>query len=317
MKSTVNWRQALQLLNQELVVALPTETVYGLAGRIDSKKALKKIFQIKKRPLSHPLIVHCYNKKQALSCLSQKEPLIEKLFDEFAPGPLTLVAKKHKAISPLITSGKSTVALRIPKHPIIRKVLKQLPVPIAMPSANPYGKISPVSSSHVLSSFKNKIHVLEGGVCEKGLESTILKVQLSQKKLLILRPGIITKMKLENFLKKQELNFKVEYKKDLFQPGGTDSHYKPPVPFYIIESNQTEKEIQQFLLKKFPKKTVKRLKLFPSSQKTAQQLYSQLRQLSQNKKNIIYTQKNSNQKSALWTAIWNRLEKASSGYFKF
>ena len=316
MKSKVNWRQALHLLNQEDVVALPTETVYGLAGRIDSKKALKKIFQLKNRPLSDPLIVHCYNKKQALSCLSQKDSLIEKLFDEFAPGPLTLVAKKNKKISSLITSGKNTVALRIPQHPVIRKVLKQLSAPLAMPSANLYGKISPVSSSHVLSSFKNKVPVLDGGACQKGLESTIVKIQFSKKKLLILRPGIITKARLENFLKKQELKFKVEYKKDHSQPGGANSHYKPEVPFYIIESQKTEKEVRQFLSKKFPKKILKNLKLFPSSQKSARQLYSQLRQLSQNKKNIIYTQKKTNQKSALWTAIWNRLEKASSGNVK-
>ena len=208
------------------------------------------------------------------------------------------------------------MALRIPKHPVIRKVLKQLSVPLAMPSANPYGKVSPVSSQHVLSSFKNKVPVLEGGICQKGLESTIVKTQFSRKKLIILRPGIITKACLENFLKKQRLKFKVEYKKDRFQPGGADSHYKPAVSFYIIESQKTEKEVWQFLSKKFPEKNLKKLKLFPSSQKSARRLYSQLRQLSQTK-NIIYVQKKSHQKTGLWTAVWNRLEKASSGYFKF
>ena len=285
MKSKVSYQQALDLLNKGEVVALPTETVYGLAGRIDCEKALKKIFQLKKRPLFDPLIVHCYNKNQALSYLSQKYPLIEKLFDEFTPGPLTLVAKKNNKISPLITAKKTTVALRIPKHPLIRKILKQLKAPLAMPSANPYGKVSPVNSQHVLSSFKNKVPVLEGGICQKGLESTIIKIQPSKKKLLILRPGMITKENLENFLIKNSISFKVEYHKDRFQPGGGLSHYKPPAPFYIIESQKTEKEIQPFLSKKFPNKNLKKLPLSLSSQKTARQLYSHLRQLSQDKKN--------------------------------
>ena len=317
MNAIVSWKKALQILNQGDVVALPTETVYGLAGRIDCEKALKKIFQLKRRPFFDPLIIHCYNKEQALSCLSQKQPLIEKLLDEFAPGPLTLVAKKNNKISSLITAGKITVAFRIPKHPMIRKVLKQVPVPVAMPSANPYGKVSPVSSQHVLSSFKNKVPVLEGGACQKGLESTIVKINFSKKQLLILRPGIITKERLEIFLKKQNINFKAIYHKNRFQPGGSSSHYKPDVPFYIIESQKKEKEVLHFLSKKFPNKTLKKLPLSSSSQKTAQQLYSQLRQLSQNKHNIIYAQKKSHQKTGLWTAIWNRLEKASSSYFKF
>ncbi|MCZ0933196.1 MAG: L-threonylcarbamoyladenylate synthase [Oligoflexia bacterium] len=317
MKAKVSFQQALQLLKKGEVVALPTETVYGLAGRIDCEKALKKIFQLKKRPLFDPLIVHCHSKKQALSYLFQKHSLIEKLFDDFTPGPLTLVAKKNNKISSLITSRKATVALRIPKHPLIRKVLRQLSVPLAMPSANSYGKVSPVSSQHVLSSFKSKVPVLEGGICQKGLESTIIKIHFSKKQISILRPGMITKEMLENFLKKQDTNFKVKYKTDRFQPGGSSSHYKPDVPFYIVESQKTEKEIEQFLSKKFPKKTLRTLSLSSSSQRTARLLYSQLRQLSQDKKNLIYTQKKSHHRSGLWTAIWNRLEKASSGYFKF
>ena len=316
MPNKVSLKQALELLKAGEAVALPTETVYGLAGRIDCEQAIKKIFQLKKRPFFDPLIVHCYNKKQALSYLSQKHPLIEKLFDKFSPGPLTLIAKKNKKISPLITSGKTTAALRIPQHPVVRKVLKQLPVPLAMPSANPYGTVSPVSSQHVLSSFKNTVPVLEGGVCQKGLESTLVKINFSKKQLFILRPGMITKEILEKFLVKNKINFKVSYHKDRCQPGGGPSHYKPAVPFYIIESQKTKQEIRRALLKKFSKKTLKQLQLFSSGCKSAQQLYSQLRRLSQNKNNIIYVQKKSHQKSGLWTAVWNRLEKASSGYFK-
>ena len=316
MKAIINYKQALHLLKIGEIVALPTETVYGLAGRIDNEKTLKKIFQLKKRPLFDPLIVHCYNKKQALSYLSQKHPLIEKLFDEFTPGPLTLVTKKNNKISPLITAKKQTVAIRIPKHPLIRKILKQLSIPLAMPSANPYGKVSPVKSQHVLSSFKNKVPVLEGGLCKKGLESTILKIDSLKKNLFILRPGIITKEMLEKFLIKHQINFQVKYKKDHFQPGGGHSHYKPDSLFYIIESQKTEKEVKDFVSRRFPKKTLKKLQLYLSSQKTAQQIYSQLRKLSKNKKTIIYVQKKSHQKSGLWDTIWNRLEKASSGYFK-
>jgi len=310
----VSYSKALSLLKKGGSVAIPTETVYGLAGRIDSEPSLQKIFQIKKRPFTKPLIVHCFDAEQAFSLCLKKTPLLEKLFYHFTPGPVTFLVEKNKRVSDRITAGKSKVALRVPQHPLTRRLLKDLKSPLVAPSANPYGKTSPVSAEHVLKAFHSKVPVLDGGLCKKGLESTIIEIK--QKKLFILRPGIITKTKLENFLKKRGLDLKVEFKKESFQPGGSVSHYKPAVPFCIVESQKTKKEIETFLSKKFPKKKIKELKLFPSSWKTAQGLYSQLNKLSQDAQNIIYVQKRAQQKLALWLAIWDRLEKASSRSFK-
>ena len=314
----VSFQSTLIILKSGGVAAVPTETVYGLAGRINSRKALEEIFRLKKRPLFNPLIVHCHNKNQALTYVAKKHIVLEKLFERFSPGPLTLVAKKKKTISSLITGGRDTVALRIPQHSLSRKLIHKLGVPIAAPSANLYGKVSPVSAEHVLSSFKNKVPVLDGGFCQKALESTILFPDLKNKILFILRPGVITKKQIENFLVKEKLSFQVEHRKDLFQPGGATSHYKPSVPFYIIESQKTKKEIQRFLSKKYPSKQLKELKLFFSSgKKTAQFIYPQLRHFSKNKNNLIYTQKKKTKKQGLWPAIWDRLEKASSKLIKY
>lgn len=317
MKARVSFKEALSLLLKGELVALPTETVYGLAGRIDNQKTLEKIFLLKKRPFFDPLIVHCYDKKQALKHLSGDFFFVDKLFDFFSPGPLTVVANKNEKISPMITAGGKTVALRIPKHPLMRKILKALPVPLAAPSANLYGKISPVCANHVLFSFNKKIPVLDGGECEKGLESTIVLPDIKKKKVFILRPGMVTKKNIESFLTKKGLDFTVENKEDASQPGGQTSHYKPRVPLYILETEKTEEEIESFLSKKFPDKKLNKLHFDTSPQKTARLLYSQLIQLSNKKENLIFIQKTKKQTEGLWETIWNRLDKASSGYCKF
>ena len=306
----VSYSKALQLLKAGEPLAIPTETVYGLAGRIDSEKTIQKIFQLKKRPLFNPLIVHCLDKKQALSLCSKKSLILEELLNHFTPGPLTVLVEKNKKISDRITAGKKTVGLRIPKHPLTRKLLKDLKIPLAAPSANPYGKVSPVNANHVLSAFKNQVPVLDGGACEKGLESTIL--QIGKKNLLLLRSGMITKKELEDFLHKKKLPFQIRYKTERLQPGGADFHYQPLVPFYIIETKKTDQEILDFLSKKHPHKKIKELKIFSSSQKTAKLLYSQLHRFSKDKENLIYLQKSKLKKRGLWKAIENRLEKASS-----
>lgn len=316
MYKKINVKEALSLLINGKIVALPTETVYGLAGRIDKPKTIEKIFLLKKRPLFNPLIVHCYDTQQALECLSGNTTFIKLLLDYFSPGPLTVVGKKSNHISSLITAGKNTIAVRIPQHPLTRKVLKQLPVPLAAPSANPYSKISPVSAKHVWSYFKNRIPVLDGGICKKGLESTIVFPDLKKKKMVILRPGIITKKAIESFVHKSYPDWTVTHKSDPLQPGGQKSHYKPKASLYIIETEKPVKEIKKFLLKRFPNKQPKNLCLKDSPQKTAHLLYSRLRQLSNKKENLIFVQLTKQHQNGLWDTIWNRLNKAASAHYK-
>ena len=316
-KAEVRFQTALSLLAKGEPVALPTETVYGLAGRIDREKTIEKIFQLKQRPLSDPLIVHCYNKEQALEYISGDSSPVSLLFDFFSPGPLTVLARKNHKIPLLVTAGKSTAAFRIPQHPLIRKILKKLKVPLAAPSANLYGQVSPVCASHVVSSFKGKVPVLNGGACLRGLESSIVWPDMKKKKIFILRPGMITKEQLESFVKKNLRGFVVEQRRDSSQPGGQKSHYRPPAPLYIIETEKSAKETEMFLLKKFPGKKVKRLILPLSPDKTARQLYSRLRTLSKEKNSLLFVQKSKHRpEGQLWQAIWDRLSKASSGRLK-
>lgn len=167
--------KAVELLNNEELVAIPTETVYGLAGNIFSEKAVKAIFETKERPFFNPLIVHIPS-IEYLDTIVEAIPEKAKLLAEaFWPGPITLVLKKKSIIPDLITGGKDTVAVRIPNHPLTIDLLSKLDFPLAAPSANPFNRISPTKAEHVESYFKDKIKmVLDGGACKSGIESTII-----------------------------------------------------------------------------------------------------------------------------------------------
>jgi L-threonylcarbamoyladenylate synthase len=171
----LNLKKAINDLENDKLIAIPTETVYGLAANASSETAIKKIFTLKKRPESNPLILHI----KSINYLKEiAENIPEKamvLANNFWPGPLTLILVKKAHISELITSGKDTVAVRVPNHPLTLKLLENLNFPIVAPSANPYGSISPTSASHVEKYFKNHIDcILDGDKCEKGIESTII-----------------------------------------------------------------------------------------------------------------------------------------------
>jgi L-threonylcarbamoyladenylate synthase len=165
---------AIQLKKGE-VIAIPTETVYGLAGNIFCDKALKKIYELKKRPLYNPLIVHIKSIDALANIAIDIPEKALKLAEKFWPGPLTLVLKKQVYISDIVTAGKQTVAVRVPNHPAVLSLLEKIDFPLAAPSANPFGSISPTSAQHVADYFKAiPLFVLDGGNCIKGVESTIV-----------------------------------------------------------------------------------------------------------------------------------------------
>jgi len=167
--------RAVHLLRNEEIIAIPTETVYGLAGNIFSEKAIKKIFDLKNRPLVNPLIVHIGSTNQLEDLVVEIPELANKLIDKFWPGSLTLVLKKKDSVPSFITGGKETVAIRMPNHEQTLKLLNHLPFPLAAPSANPFGSISPTSATHVYDYFGDSIPlILEGGDCQNGIESTII-----------------------------------------------------------------------------------------------------------------------------------------------
>ncbi len=220
--------KAIALLNAEEIVAIPTETVYGLAGNIYSEKAVKSIFETKKRPFFNPLIVHIPSIDQLPNIVAYIPKKAQLLAEAFWPGPITLVLKKQNTIPDLITGGKDTVAVRVPNHPTILELLNQLDFPLAAPSANPFSSISPTTAEHVETYFKDSIKmVLDGGHCTSGIESTIIGFENDEP--IIYRLGstaiedieaVVGKIEIKNTVKSQTADIPNA-------PGMLARHYAP------------------------------------------------------------------------------------------
>ena len=218
------------------MVALPTETVYGLACLALNADAVDKVFRLKGRPSSNPLIVHVLDLDQA-NDLSYPDEMCSLLCQRFWPGPLTLILPKKKVVPDNVTAGLDTVALRSPSHPLFRKVLQLTGEPLAAPSANPYSKVSPTSAEEVITSLGNTCPpVLDGGKCEIGLESTVL--DLSCQTPSILRPGPISKTEVEKVVGREVLNPNetVETGSPSKSPGLSVRHYAPETPLRLYPS---------------------------------------------------------------------------------
>ena len=233
-KDLSNIKKAKYLLNKNHCVAIPTETVYGLAGNAYSSKATLRIFKLKKRPKTNPLIVH-YSKLQDLERDCEINNNFKKLYSKFCPGPLTFVLKlKRKSkISRNVTNGKRTLAVRFPKNLITKNLLSSLDYPLAAPSANIYTQLSPISKKDVKEEFGKKIKfILDGGSSEIGLESTIISLVNNPK---ILRLGSIDVKKISKVLKK-----KINYSKNkkILVPGQSKFHYSPGIPIRLNASNR-------------------------------------------------------------------------------
>ena len=221
---------AKKLLKSGQVVAIPTETVYGLAGNALNEEAVASIFKVKNRPTFDPLIVHLKDFKSAEQyCLFIPE-FMQKLADQFMPGPLTLLLPKAEIIPDLVTAGSSLVALRIPSHPITSKLLQQLDFPLAAPSANPFGYISPTNAQHVNDQLGNKIpYILDGGACQIGLESTIIGFEDNLP--VIHRKGGISIEAIEAIVGPIKVN--AHSSSNPKAPGMLKSHYAPTAPLVV------------------------------------------------------------------------------------
>ncbi|MBC7440162.1 MAG: threonylcarbamoyl-AMP synthase [Flavobacterium sp.] len=232
---------AVQLLNKEKIIGFPTETVYGLAGNIFSEEAINSIFQTKQRPKFNPLIVHI-SKMEQLEQLAIAIPENARFLAKvFWPGPLTLLLKKHPSVSDLITAGKPTVAVRIPNHKMALAILNAVDFPLAAPSANPFGKISPTSAQHVADFFPNEIEaVFDGGECQNGIESTI--IGFDGENVIVYRLGAIAVEEIEAVVGK----VKVFTSNDIAPnaPGMLKKHYSPNTNFVL--TTDVEKEIEKY-----------------------------------------------------------------------
>jgi L-threonylcarbamoyladenylate synthase len=233
--------KAKKILENNDLVSIPTETVYGLAGNIYSETAIKKIFKTKKRPLFNPLIVHIHDKEELVKIAIEIPEKAAILASHFWPGSLTLVLKKNAAIPDIITAGKDTVAVRVPNHPLTLALLKSLPFPLAAPSANPFGSISPTTAQHVANYFQDDLSlVLDGGKCQNGIESTIIGFE--ENKAVLYRLGSISIEDLEAVIGAIEIKNNDENAPNA--PGMLSRHYAPKTKTILV--NDVANEMQKF-----------------------------------------------------------------------
>ena len=222
--------KAVEILKNEELVAMPTETVYGLAGNALSKKAVTEIFRVKNRPSFDPLIIHTndFSKlKKYLKAIPEKALI---LAEQFMPGSLTLLLPKTDLIPDLVTSGSELVAVRIPNHPMALELLKKLDFPVAAPSANPFGYISPTTAKHVDNQLGKKIpYILDGGACQVGLESTI--VGFEGEEAIVFRKGGLAVEAIEKVI--GPVKIMTHSTSNPKSPGRLKSHYAPRTPFMI------------------------------------------------------------------------------------
>jgi len=218
------------------LVAVPTETVYGLAANAFDARACRKIFRAKGRPTHDPLIVHIHSPGE-LAAVAKPNPAARLLAKKFWPGPLTLVLPKQHAVPAIVTAGRSSVAVRMPAHRLFRRLLRLAGVPLAAPSANPFGYVSPTTAAHVQNGLGHRIrHILDGGAAHIGLESTIVDMRNPARPRL-LRPGAITRAQLEETLGRPvAAGRRGEKSSAQLAPGMLRRHYSPRTPVVLHQS---------------------------------------------------------------------------------
>jgi L-threonylcarbamoyladenylate synthase len=244
-------KKSIDNLSNGNVVGLPTETVYGLGGNAYSKISTQKIYKLKKRPKSNPLIVHYYSLQDALGDIVINDNFL-KLYNRFCPGPITFILKKnHKCkIHPLVCAKLNTIAIRFPKHKVTRSILRRINFPLAMPSANKSTNVSPVRAEDVFDEFKKKIKlIIDSGKSKIGIESTVIDLTDFPK---ILRPGIITKRDIEKILEKKI--WKNSKNKKIKSPGMMKKHYSPGIPVAVNQKKHDGESAFIYLGKKYKNK---------------------------------------------------------------
>ncbi|MBL7922127.1 MAG: threonylcarbamoyl-AMP synthase [Bacteroidia bacterium] len=230
---------AADLLLKGKLVAIPTETVYGLAANALNEKSVLAVFETKQRPFFDPLIVHLPSIESIAKYAILEDQRLQKLANAFWPGPLTLLLPKKANIPAIVTSGLEQVAVRIPNHKLTLELLRKVDLPLAAPSANPFGYVSPTEPAHVEKQLGNKIdYILDGGSCEVGLESTIIGIE--NDKICVYRLGGLAIEEIEKVIGKVELM--INSSSDPKAPGQLKSHYAPKKPLFIGDINELVKK---------------------------------------------------------------------------
>ncbi len=305
--------RAAQLLRAGRLVAFPTETVYGLGANALDAEAVARIYAVKRRPLTSPLIVHVVSTEMTQSLVADWPEAAERLARLFWPGPLTLVVKKKPAIPDIVTAGLSTVAVRMPAHPIAQALIQTAGVPIAAPSANRFTELSPTTADHVRHSLGSEVDlILDGGPCQVGIESTVLS--LAEAKPTLLRPGGIPRIELEAIIGP------VAIAPDLQagahpSPGMYPRHYSPRTSLYLAGNGKLPDQGQGIYLRHHnpPSRTNINITIHQMPQSAADyaaSLYDVLRLADSGNYNWIAV--DIPPRTPEWEAVHDRLRRAAS-----
>jgi len=309
-------KKAALIIKKGGLVAFPTETVYGLGANALNPEAVAKVFEAKKRPHFDPLIVHIADKKFVKKLCRRVNKKAEILIAKFWPGPLTLIFPKSEIVPDIVTAGLKTVAVRMPAHQIALDLIKEAGVPIAAPSANLFGKLSPTEASHVFKQLKDKIEaIIDGGKCPIGIESTVVDVFSRTPK--VLRPGGLPIEEIKKALGGIKLEVKTRSRK-IYSPGQLKSHYQPLTPLKIIRKKKFKPPLNiKAGLLAFKKPKNKKFYhhievLSPSGnlREAAANFFSALHRLDKAHLDVIYAEKIP--EKGLGVAIMDRLYKAES-----
>lgn len=304
--------KAIELLKQGEVVAIPTETVYGLAADARNAQAIAKIYATKERPANNPLIVHIAGIDQVSDWANEFSTLAQTLAEAFWPGPFTLVLPAREDVSSAVRAGEPTVALRVPSHPITQQLLRESGLGLAAPSANKYTQLSPTTAAHVEFSLGNDIPVLDGGACQVGIESTIASV--SGDTWQILRPGMITETAIALAAGTPAIQGLAEKPK---APGQHLLHYSPRTPCLLFGSRQA---LNDYAIRKpdaaallIGGENLAGIKniivLAPDPALSAEQLYAALHTLDALHASVILIE--SPPDTPAWAALRDRLQRAA------
>jgi L-threonylcarbamoyladenylate synthase len=231
--------RAAEIIKKGGIVAFPTETVYGLGADAFNPLAVARIFEVKRRPYFDPLIVHVANPADVKNLVKEIPSNAKKLIEKFWPGPLTIVLLKEEDIPDIVTAGLPTVAIRMPSHPMALSLIKESKCPIAAPSANPFGYLSPTTAEHVREQLGDQVDlILDGGPCPVGVESTIVSFLKGKPRLL--RPGGVSLEEIESIIEKIEISLIEEDRPSA--PGMLPRHYAPRTPI-VLDWNEKNLDI--------------------------------------------------------------------------
>lgn len=294
-----NIQNAVDVLRKGGLVAFPTETVYGLGGDASNEASVRAIFRVKGRPDTHPLIVHLHTVDQMKDWADSAPQAALDLGRRFWPGPLTLILKKARSVSTVVTGGQNTVGIRVPDHPVALALLREFGGGVAAPSANRFGRVSPTSAEHVRQDLGQDVDfILDGGPCTIGVESTI--VDLSSGDPVILRPGGLTRERLEDALGRR---IPVQGAGAVRVSGQLESHYAPKALVVVVPPEDAPRMAAELQEKG------KRVVLLTKEDIAPQELYASLRRADDSGAEVIVVPLP--EESGLGLAVADRLRKAA------